>query len=319
MQTESKDKIERVLGMYSKLMNGYIVNKAEEAQIYGVNERSIQRDIEDIRGYMDTASTEDGIINTVIYDRNAKGYRLEQIYEMKLSNSEILAICKILLDSRAFTKKEMTKLISRLVECCVPKVNRKEVNDLIKNEEYHYIELQHRSEFVDKMWDIGKAIREHNFVDIEYQRTKDKALVKRRIKPVSIMFSEYYFYITAFIDDEEIKADFDVLDDSYPTIYRIDRIKKYEIRPEKFNIPYANRFEEGEFRKRIQFMYGGKLQRVRFNYSGNSVEAVLDRLPTAKIENEKEGVYTITAEVFGKGIEMWLRSQGDMVNNIEIK
>ncbi len=319
MQTESKDKIERVLGMYSKLMNGYIVNKAEEAQIYGVNERSIQRDIEDIRGYMDTASTEDGIINTVIYDRNAKGYRLEQIYEMKLSNSEILAICKILLDSRAFTKKEMTKLISRLVECCVPKVNRKEVNDLIKNEEYHYIELQHRSEFVDKMWDIGKAIREHNFVDIEYQRTKDKALVKRRIKPVSIMFSEYYFYITAFIDDEEIKADFDVLDDSYPTIYRIDRIKKYKILPEKFNIPYANRFEEGEFRKRIQFMYGGKLQRVRFNYSGNSVEAVLDRLPTAKIENEKEGVYTITAEVFGKGIEMWLRSQGDMVNNIEIK
>lgn len=319
MQTESKDKIERVLGMYSKLMNGYIVNKAEEAQIYGVNERSIQRDIEDIRGYMDTASTEDGIINTVIYDRNAKGYRLEQIYEMKLSNSEILAICKILLDSRAFTKKEMTKLISRLVECCVPKVNRKEVNDLIKNEEYHYIELQHRSEFVDKMWDIGKAIREHNFVDIEYQRTKDKALVKRRIKPVSIMFSEYYFYITAFIDNEEIKADFDVLDDSYPTIYRIDRIKKYKILPEKFNIPYANRFEEGEFRKRIQFMYGGKLQRVRFNYSGNSVEAVLDRLPTAKIENEKEGVYTITAEVFGKGIEMWLRSQGDMVNNIEIK
>lgn len=319
MQTESKDKIERVLGMYSKLMNGYIVNKAEEAQIYGVNERSIQRDIEDIRGYMDTASTEDGIINTVIYDRNAKGYRLEQIYEMKLSNSEILAICKILLDSRAFTKKEMTKLISRLVECCVPKVNRKEINDLIKNEEYHYIELQHRSEFVDKMWDIGKAIREHNFVDIEYQRTKDKALVKRRIKPVSIMFSEYYFYITAFIDNEEIKADFDVLDDSYPTIYRIDRIKKYEILPEKFNIPYANRFEEGEFRKRIQFMYGGKLQRVRFNYSGNSVEAVLDRLPTAQIENEKEGVYTITAEVFGKGIEMWLRSQGDMVNNIEIK
>lgn len=319
MQTESKDKIERVLGMYSKLMNGYIVNKAEEAQIYGVNERSIQRDIEDIRGYMDTASTEDGIINTVIYDRNAKGYRLEQIYEMKLSNSEILAICKILLDSRAFTKKEMTKLISRLVECCVPKVNRKEINDLIKNEEYHYIELQHRSEFVDKMWDIGKAIREHNFVDIEYQRTKDKALVKRRIKPVSIMFSEYYFYITAFIDNEEIKADFDVLDDSYPTIYRIDRIKKYEILPEKFNIPYANRFEEGEFRKRIQFMYGGKLQRVRFNYSGNSVEAVLDRLPTAQIENKKEGVYTITAEVFGKGIEMWLRSQGDMVNNIEIK
>jgi hypothetical protein len=49
-------------------MNGYIVNKAEEAQNYGVNERSIQRDIEDIRSYMDKESTETGTINTVVYD-----------------------------------------------------------------------------------------------------------------------------------------------------------------------------------------------------------------------------------------------------------
>ena len=66
-------------------------------------------------------------------------------------------------------------------------------------------------------------------------------------------------------------------------------------------------------------MYGGKLQKVRFTYSGNSVEAVLDRLPTASIESEVDGVYTISAEVFGKGIEMWLKSQGDMVQIIEMR
>ncbi len=316
---QGNDKIDRVLGIYSRLMNGYIVSKAEEAQNYGVNERSIQRDIEDIRSYMDKESAETGTINTVVYDRMKKGYRLEQIYDMKLSNSEILAICKILLDSRAFTKKEMTSMLSRLIDCCVPKVNHKDVKELIQNEEFHYIEPQHKSEFVDKMWDIGKAIREHSYVEISYQRTKDKAVVKRKVKPVSLMFSEYYFYLTAFIEDEEIKADFDVLNDSYPTIYRIDRIKKYSILEEHFSIPYSNRFEEGEFRKRIQFMYGGKLQKVRFTYSGNSVEAVLDRLPTAKIEKEENGVYTISAEVFGKGIEMWLRSQGDMVNILEMR
>lgn len=319
MEFRGDDKIDRVLGIYSKLMNGSIINKSEEAQNYGVNERSIQRDIEDIRNYLDKSSTDTGIINTVIYDRLNKGYRLEQIYEMKLSNSEILAICKILLDSRAFTKKEMIGIISRLVDCCVPKVNRKEVNDLIQNEEYHYIELQHRSEFIDKMWDIGKAIREHNYVEINYQRVKDKAVVTRKVKPVSIMFSEYYFYVTAFIDDEKVKTDFDVLNDAYPTIYRIDRIKQYKVLEERFRIPYANRFEEGEFRKRIQFMYGGKLQKVKFTYSGNSIEAVLDRLPTASIESEDNGVYTISAEVFGKGIEMWLKSQGDMVQIIEMR
>lgn len=49
MDEIKNDKIERVLGIYTKLINGCLVNKGEEAQNYGVNERSIQRDIDDIR------------------------------------------------------------------------------------------------------------------------------------------------------------------------------------------------------------------------------------------------------------------------------
>lgn len=145
---------------------------------------------------------------------------------------------------------------------------------------------------------------------------KDKAVVKRKLKPAAIMFSEYYFYLTAFIDDERVQKDFDVLNDSFPTIYRIDRIKKLTVLDEKFHIPYSSRFEEGKFRKRVQFMYGGKLQRVKFKYSGTDIDAVLDRLPTATILSEDNGIYTISAEVFGKGIDMWLRSQGDMIEII---
>lgn len=69
-------KIDRVLGIYTKLMNGALVNKAEEAQNYGVNERSIQRDIDDIRVYLDNQSTIDGMVNSIIYDRYKKAYRL---------------------------------------------------------------------------------------------------------------------------------------------------------------------------------------------------------------------------------------------------
>ena len=82
---------------------------------------------------------------------------------------------------------------------------------------------------------------------------------------------------------------------------------------ERFHIPYSSRFEEGESRKRIQFMYGGKLQKIKFKYSGNDIDAVLDRISTARILKEEEGIYTVSAEVFGKGIDMWLRSQGEMV------
>lgn len=318
---ESTDKIERVLGIYTKLINGAIINKVEEAANYNVNERSIQRDIDDIRNYMDIKGSEDGIINSVIYDRQKKGYRLEQIYKLKFTNPEILAICKILLDSRAFTKKEMKAMLAKLIESCVPAENQKLVKEMIMNEEFHYIQPRHGLVFIDKMWQIGEAIYNHQYIEIKYQGIQGSSVKTRKLKPLAIMFSEYYFYLAAFIDDETVRENFNVINDSFPTIYRIDRIQGLKTLDETFYIPYSDRFEEGEFRKRIQFMYGGKLRKVKFKYSGYSVEAVLDKLPTAKIleeephEDGKRTIYTILAEVFGDGIDMWLRSQGE---NIEI-
>lgn len=305
----------RVLHIYNKLQKGGIVNKSYEANKYGVSERTIQRDIEDIREYLESEITDDGVLNSIIYDRVKKGYHLDRIYDPRLRSSEILSVCKILLDSRAFVKGEMDNIIGSLIDCCAVENERKTIKDLIANEQYHYIELCHKSEFLDILWEIAQAIQKRRFIEIAYTRLKDKRAVKRMVRPVAIMFSEFYFYMAAFIDDEEVKKDFEVLGDVYPTIYRIDRIHSVSLLDETFTVPYKNRFEEGEFRKRIQFMYGGRLRRIKFRYSGYSVEAVLDRLPTAKILAEEGGVYTITAEVFGKGVEMWLRSQG---NSIEI-
>lgn len=157
MEDIKNDKTTRILNLYTKLINGYTVNKAEEAQNSGVNERSIQRDIDDIRNFLENEAVNSGFINSIIYDRMEKGYRLEQVYQMKLSNSEVLAVCKILLESRAFTKKEMKSMLDRLISCCVPKSNQKLVADLISNEEFHYVEPRHKKVFIDTLWEIGQA------------------------------------------------------------------------------------------------------------------------------------------------------------------
>lgn len=314
-ENDGADKIERVLGIYTKLINGSIVNKSEEAVNYNVNERSIQRDIDDIRNFFDQSIADSGVVNTVIYDRQEKGYRLEQIYQLKFSNSEILAICKILLDSRAFTKNEMQGMLQKLIDCCVPVTNQKLVKELIRNEEFHYIEPRHKTVFTDKLWTIGQAIHNQQYIEIEYGRLKDNITVKRKVQPAAIMFSEYYFYLVGFIDETSTQSGFDVIHDSFPTIYRVDRIQKLDVLDEKYSVPYTDRFQEGEFRKRIQFMYGGKLRKIKFRYSGVSLEAVLDRLPTATVISEDEKGYLISAEVFGDGVDMWIRSQG---NTIEI-
>ena len=313
----SADKIERVLGIYTRLINGAVINKATEAANFGVNERSIQRDIDDIRNFLDQSVSDSGIVNSVIYDRIEKGYRLEQIYQHKFSNAEILAICKILLDSRAFIKIEMNIMLEKLIECCVPLANQKLVKELIGNEAFHYIEPRHKTVFIDKMWEIGQAIHNHQYIEIIYERLKDKTTVIRKVQPAAIMFSEYYFYMAGFIDEDSTKNGFNVINDAFPTIYRIDRIKEIKALKEKFVVPYKDRFQEGEFRKRVQFMYGGRLRKIRFRYSGCSIEAVLDRLPTAQIISEEDGIYTLSAEVFGEGIDMWIRSQGDAIQIIE--
>ena len=45
----SGNKIGRILSIYTKLINGQTINKSEESKLFSVNERSIQRDIDDIR------------------------------------------------------------------------------------------------------------------------------------------------------------------------------------------------------------------------------------------------------------------------------
>ena len=60
MDGEKNQKIERVLDLYTKLLSGVLINKSEEARNYGVNTRSIQRDIDDIRSFLDMAGINSG-------------------------------------------------------------------------------------------------------------------------------------------------------------------------------------------------------------------------------------------------------------------
>ena len=321
MTTEQKDlKIakDRLLAMYAQLAEGKPLYKAREAVKYNCSLRSIQRDIEDLRSFFADRSETTGVVQELIYDRKLNAYRLVPPLRNLLTNEETFAVLKVLLESRSLTKVELFPILEKLISCCVPPDNRRQVTDLIANEKYHYVEPRHKKEILEKMWNLSAAIRAHKEIKITYMRQSGDD-VSRVLKPVGIMFSEFYFYLLAFIDEEvgNDKIDYESGAETYPTIYRIDRIKEYEITETHFNIPYQNRFEEGEFRKRVQFMYGGKLQKIKFWYKGPSVEAVLDRLPTAKILAHDDNGYLISAEVFGNGIDMWLRSQGDMVEVVK--
>ena len=312
-EMENRAKNFRLLTIADMFRDGRTIRKADLAQTFGVTERSVQRDLEDLRCFF----AEETPPREIIYDAKSRGYYLTRQYDSALSNNELLAVCKILLESRSLRKEEMLPLLDKLVKRCVPEENRKAVETLIANEKFHYIAPHHDKPILKGLWEIGQAIQQHRIMEIQYERVKEPHLVKRRIEPVGIMFSEYYFYLTAFLQDVDRHTSFENESDKFPTIYRIDRIKSFSVLNERFQVPYADRFEEGEFRKRVQFMYGGKLNQIKFRYTGPSIEAVLDRLPTAEIVDQDDEGWTVKAEVFGKGIDMWIRSQGDSVTVME--
>lgn len=295
------NKSERLLDLYDRFNRGAVLTKSELASTYGVTEKTIQRDINELRAYLAESGRFSGSAG-IQYDKKQKGYVLVHASYEHLSNQETLAIAKVLLESRAFEPAEMKDMLDKLIVGSSPE-SRETVEGMIRNEAFCYVPLQHGKKLLPVLWALSTLIAKRKVITFVYTR-QDGVKKIREVKPVAILFSEFYFYLLGFPTDEN---------HPYPYTFRVDRMEKVKTTGAIFRIPYSERFSDGEFRKRIQFMYGGPLHTVKFLYKGPSIEAVLDRLPTAKVLEKHDGVYTLKAEAYGKGINMWLASQGDMV------
>jgi predicted DNA-binding transcriptional regulator YafY len=293
----------RLLSIYERLNKGEAIEKAQLADFFGVTQKTIQRDIDDLRAYLaETHMTENEV--AIKYDKTRSVYYLVRFEREWLTNEEVMALCKILLESRAFCKEELNGLISKLLTQIVPN-DRKKIENMIRNELHHYVPLQHKKHLFSILWELSQFITNNEIIQFDYTR-QDGITKERLVKPVAVLFSEYYFYLIAFMADGS---------KDFPTTFRIDRITDLKGIKQHFNIPYKDKFNDGEFRKRVQFMYSGELMKIQFKFWGHSLEAVLDRLPTAKIIAEDGEKKIIEAEVFGMGIKMWLLSQSD---NLEV-
>lgn len=295
----------RLLQLYERLSRGEVIHKAELAQKFAVTDKTIQRDIEELRSYLAETRTDEGEAS-IVYERSRGGYLLTHAASEWLTNEDVLAVCKILLESRAFCKEELDALLKKLLRQTAPH-DREQVGKIIRSEQHYYVPLRHGKKLLSAIWELSQHMTAQHTIRISYCR-QDGTERTHEVNPVAIMFSEYYFYLIAYLADGRKE---------FPTIFRIDRIARFAPTGASFRVVHRRKFSDGEFRKRIQFMYAGELRRVTFDYSGASVEAVLDRLPTAKIISEENGVYRIAAEVYGSGIDMWLRSQGSVVKVVE--
>lgn len=302
MLADSLSKSMRILSLYERLCQGEVIQRQTLAEEFGVDPKTISRDLNEIQQYLD--QNHQGVPGgTITYDRSLGGHILMKDVSFWLTKEQVLILAKVFLESRALPKEEMDQLLDKLVLHCDPD-SRKLVKNIIANERFHYKAVGHNQPLLDKIWGLSNAIFQQKITAINYQREGEEQPTTRIVEPLAIIFSEFYFYLLAGIKGK----DYD-----FPTVFRIDRINDYQVTADNFKVVYAQRFEEGIFRKQVQFMQTGKLFKVRFKYWGTSLQAILDRLPNARIVSQEEDSYIIEAETFGRGILMWLLSQGPYV------
>lgn len=291
----------RVLEIFFRGLRGEDISVQDLANEYDVSTKSITRSINELKNFL--SDHRDLVGNTELqYSYADKCYRLYM--DEFLTNKELFSVVEVLIGARAFSKIELLTIIDKLKKVTTPE-DRPKMNELIRKELYHYPEIKHDCESVqDHVWKLVSCITEHKEISVEYYRM-DRKWVTHRLRPASIMFTDYYFYLIAFRTDKEKDK---------PYYFRIDRIKQIVEHRKKFDGFEAPDFDEGLLRKRSLFMWPGELRTIRFEFSGPSVQAVLDKLPTAKIiERMGSGKYLIEAETYGDGIKMWLLSQGSWV------
>jgi len=308
----------RTLEIFFRAMRGEDLSPAKLAESYGVSTKSITRSINEIKDFLAENRELVGYANFVYSNAN-KAYRL--FFDDFFSDKELFAIAKVIIGSRSFSGGDISLLIDKL-KSFVSVGDRKKLDEIIRRELYHYSEIKHYCEnVIDTLWQLVTGINDRKEITIDYYKV-NRALTKKWIQPVSLMFSEYYFYLIAYYPDKYDE----------PRYFRVDRIKKIVEHRKDFStdqmagfdeselrrrIGQPPSFDEGELRRKNQYMFFGKLRRIRFWYTGPSLQAVLDKLPTAKVIERKRSEYLLEAEVYGDGIKMFLLSQGTWVKVIE--
>ncbi|MBQ7502123.1 WYL domain-containing protein [bacterium] len=295
------NKQERLLEIFFRGLRGESLRVSELANEYKVSEKSVSRYISELKDFL--ADHRELVGYTELqYDYRQKSYQL--CLDGFLSNKELFALTELIIGTRAFSKIKLLELINKLEHFTTP-TDRPRLREMICREMFHYSEVRHECESVDDvLWQLVCSITESKEISIEYYRL-DQETVTHRVYPASVLFSDSYFYLIAFeIDDAE----------QTPKYFRVDRIRHITVHRKRLAPVDWPNFDEGLLRRRSLFMWASKLRTIRFEYSGRSVQAVLDRLPTAKIiEKRHDNTYLLEAEVYGDGIRMWLLSQGSWV------
>lgn len=180
-----KKKTARIHAIYDQIIRGEIVNKQKWAEEQKVTDKTIQRHLQEIEAYLQELYPE----SEVAYDRKRQGHRLYREGSMALSDHDIFAVAKVLLDARAFSENEMEEILDHLLRLSY---NRKAIEVAIGNERQFYQPVKHGQDLIERIWFFSQSVQKQQVLDVQYQK-QDGTVKAYKINPLGLMFNEYFF------------------------------------------------------------------------------------------------------------------------------
>ena len=287
---------ERILTIFLRLHAGKRLSKAQLKEEFGVDPKSIQRDIAFLREILEENSH---LGLEIVFDSLDNTYRL--IGKTIFNKKDILVISKILLENRALNKSELYSLLEGLL--ALLSINeKKEVNAIISSELLNYKSLTNDRDRIDTIWNLSEAIRREQMLEIEYKAPLKDAK-SHIIFPVSLYYDAHYFYLVAYHLKHE----------NYTT-FRVDRIESLsESHVKKPGISYGRKYRDGDVRNQKVDAFEGRKIKVRLRYTGIP-EIVLDQFPNHEILSEEKGNMIIQIETQDTpGLKRWILGQEDEI------
>ena len=187
-------KYERLLELFFRAIRGESLSISGIAAEYGVSTKSVTRTMNELKIFL--AEHRELVGNAeLVYSYGDRCYRLEM--DEFLTNKELFALVEVLIGARAFSKEELLKLTGKLKRFSTRR-DREKLISLIGKEIIGYPEVRHDCESVtDRLWQIVDCIYEKREISIDYYKM-DRSFVTHRLRPASVMFTDYYFYLIAF-------------------------------------------------------------------------------------------------------------------------
>ena len=188
IHTEKMDKVTRVLMLYHRLLNGQYIDKALFSVENNINERTFDRDIEDIRLFLSEIYSSEELL----FDKSTNAYYLSGQRLKYLDRMDVAVVAKLVLESKSLRKDEMIELLNVLLS--VVSVNDADaIKDYLKFEIQSYESIT-RKAILKFIGDLYAVLKLGYDIEIEFENGE---ITVENISPLKVTCDNKMFYLIA--------------------------------------------------------------------------------------------------------------------------